>query len=145
MPPVGVEPTISAGERPQAAHLVRDTTVHTLQLHFLKAHFDIFLSSTLWSAKCSLVFMCSERKRCRPTPLPSFPYVLHAAPIADSLMDHPNSSIHCDNITRVRCSLCQSCQLLGIKSSIGPNMAFFLRMETDSVYETFCYVRQSRQ
>jgi hypothetical protein len=88
--------------------LVRDTTVYTLQLHFLKAHFDILLSSTLWSAKCSLVYMCSERKRCRPTPLPSFPYVLHAAPIADSLIDHPNSRNHCDNITCVCCSLCQS-------------------------------------
>jgi hypothetical protein len=88
--------------------------VHTLQLHFLKAHFDILLSSMLWSAKCS-IFMCSERKSCRPTPLPSFPCVLHAAPIADSLMDHPTSRNHCDNNIRVRCSLCQSVPTAGNK------------------------------
>jgi hypothetical protein len=90
--------------------------LHTLQLNFLKAHFDILLSSTLWSAKCSLVFLCSDRKCCRSTPLPSFPCVLHAAPIADSLMGHPTSRNHyCDNIIRVRCSLCQSVPTVGNK------------------------------
>ena len=89
--------------------------VHTIKHHFLKAHFDILLSSTLWSPKYSLVFMCSERKCCWPTPLPSFPCVLVAAPIADSLMDHSTSRNHCDIIRRMRCSLCQSVPTAGNK------------------------------
>jgi hypothetical protein len=81
----------------------------------------------------------------RPMLLPSFPHVLHAAPISDSPMGHPSSSNHRANIILCDAVCFGRCQLLGIKRFTGPNTPFVLRMETYPVYETVCSARYTRQ
>jgi len=43
MPPVGFEPTVSAGERPQAAHLLRSWFLYRCKVLTVKTYFIINL------------------------------------------------------------------------------------------------------
>ena len=66
MPPVGFEPTISAGERPQAAHLLK-SWVHIVS--FFKIQFNICLPSQSMSSKVSVFFTFPQQNPTCMSPL----------------------------------------------------------------------------